>query len=175
MEKTRKLYDIDLAKKITREQDEVVLTFYLDSLINKIENILGYTLALSERTEVITGLNKTYVYVKVRPLKSILKCDFYGVDITDSVSISENKKIDIGFKICNKENLNIKYLAGFEILPSAIQMFLFSKVLEITNKKGFEGIESYKIKDIAYTFTSSKENEKKFEIEVKNLFGAIWV
>lgn len=170
-----KLYDIELAKKITREQDESVLIFYLDSLISKIEAILGYSLQLSERTEETTGLNKTYVYVKARPLKSVLECRFYGADITDSISIEENKKINLGFQLCNKETVNLKYMAGFSELPKSIQMFLFSEVMEITNRADFQGIESYKIKDIAYTFTSKEDKEKTFENEIKNLFGAIWI
>nr|WP_307776320.1 hypothetical protein [uncultured Cetobacterium sp.] len=169
------LYDIELAKKITGEQDPEILKFYLDSLINKIEGILGYTLALSDRTEIIRGINKTHIYVKTRPLKSVLECTFYGANITDSISIVDNKKIDLGFQLCSNENINLKYTAGFEEFPKSIQMFLFSQVMGITNKLDFQGIESYKIKDISYSFTPDLDKEKAFENEVKNLFGAIWI
>lgn len=165
------LYDINIAKKITGIDDEELLTFYIDAIINKISHILGYNIIKHETQEHINGFNANYIYVNDRPLNSIIEAKKDGYDITTKCFIISNRKIGIPFELCNQESMFVKYDAGYDELPKAVQAFIFSQVSNVSSDTG--NLKSYSIESISYTYIDKISQEQTFINEVKNLFGGL--
>lgn len=167
------LYDFELAKKITKIEDDELLGFYVNSIILKIERIIGYKLSIETYEHFISGIDKMYVYTIGRPLKEILHISKNNFDITEHCNIESDRKIGLDFELCNSEKIRAKYIAGYEELPENIQLFIFLQVKNITDEIKNSNIKSYSIETISYTFKDTEDKNSDFIKEVKNIFGGI--
>lgn len=167
------LYNLELAKKITGIDDEKLLNFYINALIGKISYILGYNIIKHDAKELVQGINSNMVYFKDRPINSLSVVRYYEQDITPNCKIISDRKIMLPFELCNQEEIYVEYSAGLEKLSEAIQMFLFSQVASMNTQMGNDGLKSYSIESISYSFVEAKTRETDFINQVKTLFGGI--
>lgn len=166
-------YDIELAKQITGIENETLLEFYINAIIDKINNILGYNILEHDKTEYITGVDKNYVYVNDRPLNSISKIEKDGIDITSQCFVMSDRKIFTPYEICSQHSIKATYNAGYSELPPSIQLFIFSQVKSSVVGVENSGLKSYSIESISYTFNDKQSENNRFINDVKNLFGGL--
>lgn len=166
-------YDIELAKQITGIENEKLLEFYINAIIDKINNILGYNILEHDKTEYITGVDKNYVYVNDRPLNSISKIEKDGIDITSKCFVMSDRKIFTPYEICSQHSIKATYNAGYSELPPSIQLFIFSQVKSSVVDVENSGLKSYSIESISYTFNDKQAENNRFINDVKNLFGGL--
>lgn len=167
------LYDLEIAKKITGITDEQILQFYIDAIIDKINNILGYDIKKHVHSEYITGVNKNYVYVTARPINQILEIKKDDFDLTKYSSILSSRKILLPIEICNQHKIFAKYDAGYEQLPPSIQLFIFEQLKDAISEMNSAGLKSYSIETISYTYVDKQTKTTNFINDVKNLFGGL--
>ena len=165
-------YNLELAKKITGITDEELLKFYIDAVLEKISSILGYNVVLSEYNHIINGVDKDYIYSLGRPLKEILQITKDNNNITNQCNIISDRKIGLGMHLCHQEEVLANYKAGYETLPSSIQMFVFGQVKSMSSDLEFTNLKSYSIETISYSFMNKIDNNTDFLIQVNNLFGS---
>lgn len=169
----KQLYDIELAKIITKITDETLLKFYIDAIIERINSIIGYDIVTHEITENIIGVNKCYIYIKDRPLKEILQVIKNNYDLTNECNLLSDRKIGLPFCLSAQECISVKYKAGYDELPKHIQLFIFNQVGQIITSMANAGLKSYSIESISYSFIDATTQEQSFVTQVKNMFGGL--
>ena len=167
------LYDIEIGKIITKIEDEELLQFYVDSIISRINAILGYNITKHDTSENILGVNKDYVYVKERPLNQILQVSKNNYDLTLECNKLSERKIGLSFCLSAQDTIQVEYNAGYEELPKHIQLFIFNQVSQIITSMSNAGIKSYSIESISYSFIDANTQEQTFITQVNNIFGGI--
>ena len=157
-------YDLNMAKSLTGIEDEELLKFYINSVILKIERVIGYKLL----TSLISGLNTNYVFLPEKKIEQVLNVN-RGCKMLPFSYI--NRKIIFDEIISKNSYVEIQYIAGYDEIPSDILLFICSTIKEnITNE---EGLKSYAIRGINYTFLNKIEQSDNFIRGVKDLFGVI--
>lgn len=169
----KQLYDIELAKVITKITDEFLLKFYIDAIIERINSTIGYNIILHEATENIDGVNQNYIYVKHRPLIKILQVIKNGYDLTEKCNLLSDRKIGLPFCLSAQDTIKVGYSAGYEELPKYIQLFIFNQVGQIITSMTNAGLKSYSIEGISYSFIDTLTQEQTFINQVKNIFGGL--
>lgn len=166
-------YDLELAKQLTGITDESVLKFYIQAIIDQINSILGYNILKHDLTEIIVGIDKNYVYTTARPINSITEVKHFEADITDKCFIIPQRRIGLPYVICNQHDVKVTYNAGYETLPTGIQAFIFSQVSQLVNDMENQGLKSYSIETISYSFVEKQTQQAGFINQVRNLFGGV--
>ena len=68
-------YDLNIAKSLTGIEDEELLKFYINSVILKIERVIGYKLLKAKITSLISGLNTNYVFLPEKKIEQVLNAN----------------------------------------------------------------------------------------------------
>ena len=161
-------YDLNIAKSLIGIEDEELLKFYINSVILKIERVIGYKLLKSKITSLVGGLNTNYVFLPEKEIEQVLNVNM-GCKILPFSYI--NRKVIFDEIISKNSYVEIQYIAGYDEIPSDILLFICSTIKEnITNE---EGLKSYAIRGINYTFLNKIEQSDNFIRGVKDLFGVI--
>lgn len=166
----KNFYNKEIAKSLTRIEEENLLDFYVQAVIKRIERVLGYELTKSEITEFLQGLNTNTLYLSKKPVERISKV-IWGCE--ELPYRQENHCIIFNIEICQSEMVEVTYTGGYEELPYDVQMFIFSKVKEMQEMNETTGLKSYSVKDISYTYKDNKEFENKFNEDVLELFKVL--
>ena len=158
-------YDLNIAKSLTGIEDEELLKFYINSVILKIERVIGYKLLKSKITSLVGGLNTNYVFLPEKEIEQVLNVNM-GCKILPFSYIN--------IKIISKNSyVEIQYIAGYDEIPSDILLFICSTIKEtITNE---EGLKSYGIRGINYTFLDKIEQSDNFIRGIRDLFGIVGI
>lgn len=155
-------YNKEIASKVLKIEDLELMEFYVEEVISRIENIIGYKLFRGERKAVLSGLDKNIVYLKEREIERVLNVFISNEEVYPKLI---NNKLEFNRIIKVEERVEINYVAGYEILPSYIQNFIFSTIKkEIANPTA---LTSYSIEGISYSF----DRNDTFEKDVFNFFG----
>lgn len=163
-------YDLNIAKSLTGIEDEELLKFYINSVILKIERVIGYKLLKSKITSLVGGLNTNYVFLPEKEIEQVLNVNM-GCKILPFSYI--NRKVIFDEIISKNSYVEIQYIAGYDEIPSDILLFIYSTIKEtITNE---EGLKSYGIRGINYTFLNKIEQSDNFIRGVRDLFGVIGI
>lgn len=163
-------YDRGLMKILTGIENKKLLDFYVKAIISKIENQIGYKLIKGEYKEIIEGLNQRYTYIKRNDFESISNV----MDACEKEIIPFDyveRKIILDFILPVGSYIVITYIAGYESIPEFLLLFIAQMINEtITNS---EGLKSYSIKGISYTFLDKIEQSTNFINGVHNIFGGV--
>ncbi len=185
------LINLEFAKTMTGITDDTIMQFYLDAAISKIEKIIGYSLSSTEQKDYIDGkgisthysdldLNGYYIWLPRKPVTAISE-----VKIRDEVIDSDNYTLRNASNVphivlsenhlCYWEEAEITYTAGFvdEALDKDIEMFIFSLINDFQNTLEDGELKSYKIRDVAYQYTTYLEKQSKLYDGISELFGLI--
>ena len=82
-----------------------------------------------------------------------------------------NRKVIFDEIISKNSYVEIQYIAGYDEIPSDILLFICSIIKEnITNE---DGLKSYAIRGISYTFLNKIEQSDNFVRGVRDLFGVV--
>lgn len=161
-------YDLNIAKSLTGIEDEDLLKFYINSVILKIERAIGYKLLKSKITSLVGGLNTNYVFLPEKEIEQVLNVNM-GCKILPFSYI--NRKVIFDEIISKNSYVEIQYIAGYDEIPSDILLFICSIIKEnITNE---DGLKSYAIRGISYTFLNKIEQSDNFVRGVRDLFGVV--
>ena len=161
-------YDLNIAKSLTGIEDEELLKFYINSVILKIERVIGYKLLKAKITNLISGLNTNYVFLPEKKIEQVLNVN-RGCKILPFSYI--NRKVIFDEIISKNSYVEIQYIAGYDEIPSDVLLFICSIIKEsITNE---EGLKSYAIRGISYTFLNKIEQSDNFVRGVRDLFGVV--
>ena len=161
-------YDLNIAKSLTGIEDEELLKFYINSVILKIERVIGYKLLKSKITSLVGGLNTNYVFLPEKEIEQVLNVNM-GCKILPFSYI--NRKVIFDEIISKNSYVEIQYIAGYDEIPSDVLLFICSIIKEsITNE---EGLKSYAIRGISYTFLNKIEQSDNFVKGVRDLFGVV--
>lgn len=163
-----KFYNLKIAKTLTGIENEELLKFYLDSVIEKIERILGYKLIKQEITRLISGLDTKYLFVPEKKIERVLNAKMACKKLDFSFV---NRKIIFDEIITKNSYVEIEYIAGYETLPNDILMFICDTIKE--NLSNEEGLKSYGIRGISYSFLSKIEQSDNFIRGIRDLFGSV--
>ena len=161
-------YDLEIAKILTNIEDEKLLNFYINAVIKKIEGILGYELLKGQITSLVSGLNKNYVFLPRKKIERILNAKKGCKKLSFSFV---NRKVIFDEIITVDSYIEIEYIAGYEELPENLLMFICSTIKEELSNA--EGLKSYGIRGINYTFLNKIEQSDNFIRGVKDLFGVV--
>ena len=161
-------YDLEIAKILTNIEDEKLLNFYINAVIKKIEGILGYELLKGQITSLVSGLNKNYVFLPRKKIERILNAKKGCKKLSFSFV---NRKVIFDEIITVDSYIEIEYIAGYEELPENLLMFICSTIKEELSNA--EGLKSYGIRGINYTFLSKIEQSDNFIKGVRDLFGVV--
>ena len=163
-------YDLNIAKSLTGIEDEELLKFYINSVILKIERVIGYKLLKSKITSLVGGLNTNYVFLPEKEIEQVLNVNM-GCKILPFSYI--NRKVIFDEIIFKNSYVEIQYIAGYDEIPSDILLFICSTIKEtITNE---EGLKSYGIRGINYTFLNKIEQSDNFIRVIRDLFGIVGI
>ena len=177
------LIDIEFAKTMTEIEDETILNFYINAVIKKIERIIGCSLEQEEKTEKIEGYNTENIWLIRKPLISVSE-----VKINDDVIDSENYEIINNTKpyiilknnvACIYSDIRITNVSGYTSydgdypLDEDVQLLIFSTIKKHSENLEYSGLTSYKISDIAYSFSSYINQNEEFINEINQIFGVI--
>ena len=163
-------YDLNIAKSLTGIEDEELLKFYINSVILKIERVIGYKLLKSKITSLVGGLNTNYVFLPEKEIEQVLNVNM-GCKILPFSYI--NRKVIFDEIISKNSYVEIQYIAGYDEIPSDILLFICSTIKEtITNE---EGLKSYGIRGINYTFLNKIEQSDNFIRGIRDLFGIVGI
>ena len=161
-------YDLNIAKSLTGIEDEELLKFYINSVILKIERVIGYKLLKSKITSLVSGLNTNYIFLPEKEIEQVLNVNM-GCKILSFSYI--NRKVIFDEIISKNSYVEIQYIAGYDEIPSDILLFICSIIKEnITNE---DGLKSYAIRGISYTFLNKIEQSDNFVRGVRDLFGVV--
>ncbi len=161
-------YDLNIAKSLTGIEDEELLKFYINSVILKIERVIGYKLLKSKITSLVGGLNTNYVFLQEKEIEQVLNVNM-GCKILPFSYI--NRKVIFDEIISKNSYIEIQYIAGYDEIPSDVLLFICSIIKEnITNE---DGLKSYAIRGISYTFLNKIEQSDNFVRGVRDLFGVV--
>lgn len=166
--KEKEFYNLNIAKTLTGIEDEVLLKFYLDSVIEKIERMLGYELIRKRITRLVSGLDTNYLFLPEKKIERVLNANL-GCKILLFSFV--NRKVIFDEVISKNSYVEIEYIAGYETLPSDILMFICSTVKESLSNE--EGLKSYGIRGINYSFLSKIEQSDNFIRGIRDLFGSV--
>ena len=161
-------YDLEIAKILTNIEDEKLLNFYINAVIKKIEGILGYELLKGQITSLVSGLNKNYVFLPRKKIERVLNAKSGCTKLPFSFV---NRKVIFDEIITVDSYVEIEYIAGYEELPENLLMFICSTIKEELSNA--EGLKSYGIRGINYTFLNKIEQSDNFIRGVKDLFGVV--
>lgn len=161
-------YDLEIAKMLTNIEDEKLLNFYINATIKKIEVILGYELVKGQITSLVSGLNKKYVFLPRKKIERVLNAKSRCKKLPFSFV---NRKVIFDEIITTDSYVEIEYIAGYDDLPENLLMFICSTIKEELSNA--EGLKSYGIRGINYTFLNKIEQSDNFIRGVKDLFGVI--
>lgn len=161
-------YDLEIAKILTNIEDEKLLNFYINAVIKKIEGILGYELLKGQITSLVSGLNKNYVFLPRKKIEMVLNAKKGCKKLPFSFV---NRKVIFDEIITVDSYVEIEYIAGYEELTENLLMFICSTIKEELSNA--EGLKSYGIRGINYTFLNKIEQSDNFIRGVKDLFGVI--
>lgn len=161
-------YDLEIAKMLTNIEDEKLLNFYINATIKKIEVILGYELVKGQITSLVSGLNKKYVFLPRKKIERVLNAKSGCEKLPFSFV---NRKVIFDEIITTDSYVEIEYIAGYDELPENLLMFICSTIKEELSNA--EGLKSYGIRGINYTFLNKIEQSDNFIRGVKDLFGVI--
>ncbi|CAL7899675.1 hypothetical protein [Fusobacterium necrophorum] len=168
MEEGKLKYDIEVAKKLTGIEDEKLLDFYIQSVIKKIERQIGYELVRGQITSLVSGLDKNYVFLPRKKIEKVLNassgCKILPFDFV-------NRKVIFDEIIPKNAYVEIEYIVGYETLPEDLLFFICSFINEA--KSNEEGLKSYSIRGISYTFLSKIEQSDNFIRGVRDFFGIV--
>lgn len=163
-------YDLNIAKSLTGIEDEELLKFYINSMILKIERVIGYKLLKSKITSLVSGLNTNYIFLPEKEIEQVLNVNM-GCKILSFSYI--NRKVIFDEIISKNSYVEIQYIAGYDEIPSDILLFICSTIKEaITNE---EGLKSYGIRGINYTFLNKIEQSDNFIRGIRDLFGIVGI
>lgn len=160
------LYDIEIAKKVTNINDDELLKFYIEGIILKIENIIGYKLIKSEITEFVQGVDTNVVYLKRKPVERVSKVIWLDQELPFRL---EKHRLILTAPLCQSEFLEVTYTAGYDILPLDIQMFIFLALKE--NLANESGLKSFSLKDVSYSYFDKVQQSENFRRGIIDLFG----
>ena len=161
-------YDLEIAKILTNIEDEKLLNFYINAVIKKIEGILGYELLKGQITSLVSGLNKNYVFLPRKRIERVLNTKKGCKKLPFSFV---NRKVIFDEIITTDSYVEIEYIAGYDELPENMLMFICSIIKEEVSNA--EGLKSYGIRGINYTFLNKVEQSDNFIRGVKDLFGVV--
>lgn len=161
-------YDLEIAKILTNIEDEKLLNFYINAVIKKIEGILGYELLKGQITSLVSGLNKNYVFLPRKKIERVLNAKRGCKKLSFSYV---NRKVIFDEIITVDSYVEIEYIAGYEELTENLLMFICSTIKEELSNA--EGLKSYGIRGINYTFLNKIEQSDNFIRGVKDLFGVV--
>ena len=161
-------YDLEIAKILTNIEDEKLLNFYINAVIKKIEGILGYELLKGQITSLVSGLNKNYVFLPRKKIERVLNAKRGCKKLPFSYV---NRKVIFDEIITVDSYVEIEYIAGYEELTENFLMFICSTIKEELSNA--EGLKSYGIRGINYTFLNKIEQSDNFIRGVKDLFGVV--
>ena len=161
-------YDLEIAKILTNIEDEKLLNFYINAVIKKIEGILGYELLKGQITSLVSGLNKNYVFLPGKKIERVLNAKSGCKKLPFSFV---NRKVIFDEIITVDSYVEIEYIAGYEELTENLLMFICSTIKEELSNA--EGLKSYGIRGINYTFLNKIEQSDNFIRGVKDLFGVV--
>lgn len=163
-----KFYNIEIAKKLTGIEEEEDLKFYIDSIILKIERILGYSLVKSKIRRLVNGLDTNYLFLPEKKIERVLNANL-GCKILLFSYV--NRKVIFDIIISRNSYVEIEYVAGYETLPNDIFLFICNTVKESLSNE--EGLKSYGIRGINYSFLSKIEQSDNFIRGIRDLFGSV--
>lgn len=163
-----KFYNIEIAKKLTGIEEEEDLKFYIDSIILKIERILGYSLVKSKIRRLVSGLDTNYLFLPEKKIERVLNANS-GCKILPFSYV--NRKVIFDIIISKNSYVEIEYVAGYETLPNDILSFICSTIKESLSNE--EGLKSYGIRGINYSFLSKIEQSDNFTRGIRDLFGSV--
>lgn len=166
LEREKEFYNIEFAKKLTGIDDETILKFYIDSVISKIERIIGYKLIKSEKRENISGLDRNIIYLTAKPVESVSKAFINNKEVS---FILDKHRLIFDFVICSCEKVTVEYIAGYEELPPDILMFICSTISETTANSA--GLKSFSIKDVSYSYFDKVQQSENFRRGIIDIFG----
>lgn len=160
------IYDIEMAKNITRITDDALVDFLVKGTISRIERIIGYELVKCEKTEFIQGVDTNVVYLNRKPVEHISKALWRNQEVSYR---QEKHRLILTAPLCQSEFLEVTYTAGYEYLPYDIQMFVFSSIKEsIANESG---LKSFSLKDVSYSYFDKVQQSENFRRGIIDLFG----
>lgn len=162
------IFDLELAKSLTGIDDEKLLNFYLNSILEKIERVLGYKLLRGQITSLVSGLDTNYLFLAEKKIERVLNAHIGCRELSFSFV---NRKVIFDEIISKNSYVEIEYIAGFEKLPNDVFLFMCSTVKE--NISNSEGLKSYGIRGINYTFLNKLEQSDNFRRGIKDLFGGV--
>ena len=82
-----------------------------------------------------------------------------------------NRKVIFDEIITTDSYVEIEYIAGYDELPENLLMFICSTIKEELSNA--EGLKSYGIRGINYTFLNKIEQSDNFVRGVRDLFGVV--
>lgn len=161
-------YDIETAKTLTNIEDEALLDFYIQAVVGRIEKIIHYKLARGSKTELVNGLDTNYIFVKEKCIESISNA-YRGCERLGCVLIG--RKIIFDEVINKNEFIRVEYEGGYEEMPAELLFFICSTIKESLSNA--EGLKSYGIRGINYSFLDKIEQSDNFVRGVRDLFGGV--
>ena len=161
-------YNLEIAKILTNIEDEKLLNFYINAVIKKIEGTLGYELLKGQITSLVSGLNKNYVFLPRKKIERVLNAKRGCKKLPFSYV---NRKVIFDEIITVDSYVEIEYIAGYEELTENLLLFICSTIKEELSNA--EGLKSYGIRGINYTFLNKIEQSDNFIRGVKDLFGVV--
>lgn len=161
-----------ILSKITGLEDNQLINFYSDAIIKKIENLIGYSIEKSEKTEKILGIDKNLLYLTRRPVAEVSSVTIDNKDIPFEWSENQNY-IMLNEIICCNMFVEVTYTAGYDELPNDLILLIGNLIKNEMALSNSNGMKSYKIKDIAYTWIDGLENDELFTEKVFNIFK-VW-
>lgn len=169
MAEERKMkYDVEIAKSLTGIEDEKLLDFYIQAIIKKIERQIGYELVREQITSLVNGLDKNYVFLPRKKIERVLNassgCKILPFDFV-------NRKVIFDEIISKHAYVEIEYIAGYETLPEDLLLFICGLIHE--TKSNEEGLKSYSIRGISYSFLSKVEQSENFLRGIRDLFRMV--
>lgn len=162
--------DYDLLEKLTGVEDRELLTFYTEAIIEKIEKIIGYQLESAEKTEKIRGIDKNIIYLTRRPVTAIKSILIDNKDATFFWSENQNYAL-LNEIICCNFFVEVTYTAGYTELPKNLMMLISGLIKNEIASLNSDGLKSYKIKDVSYTWIDGLQNDNLFLEKVSSIFG----
>lgn len=168
MEEQEIKYNLEIAKLLTNIEDEKLLDFYIKSIIKKIERVIGYKLSKGCITSLVNGLDTNYIFLPRKKIERVLNVNT-GCKMLPCSWI--NRKVIFDVIIPKESFLEIEYIAGYEELPEDLLAFICSIIKE--EQSNSEGLKSYGIRGINYTFLNKIEQSDNFVRGVRDLFGVV--
>ena len=172
------MIDLEFAKKMTEIEDEEVLEFMIDAIINKIEKIIGYPLAKSEETEYIRGVNTDCLWLKRKPVNDVTEVVVFDEELTEGDYQLRNPENRPHLKLKDRtvpagEEAEVTYIAGFEEnnLDADIELLIFNLINDFKSNLEDGDIESYSFSKISVKFTSYMQKQENLYFQITEVFG----